>query len=53
MKVYLGEEKNFKSSIFKSYEDNVIKNRVILLDIIIVVVVFGNEIFCLEDIGGI
>lgn len=41
MKVYLGEEKNIKRSIFKSYEDNVIKNRVILLDIIIVVVVFG------------
>lgn len=41
MKVYLGEEKNIERSIFKSYEDNVIKNRVILLDIIIVVVVFS------------
>lgn len=48
MKVYSGEEKNIKSSISKSYEDNVIKNRAILSDII----TLGNEIFRLEDTGG-
>lgn len=52
MKVYSGEEKNIKRSISKSYEDNVIKNRAILSDIITVVVALGNEIFRLEDTGG-
>lgn len=52
MKDYSGEEKNIKSSISKSYEDNVIKNRAILSDIITVVVALGNEIFRLEDTGG-
>lgn len=52
MNVYSGEEKNIKSSISKSYEDNVIKNRAILSGIITVVVALGNEIFRLEDTGG-
>lgn len=43
MKVYSGEEKNIKSSISKSYEDNVIKNRAILSDIITVVVALSQR----------
>lgn len=43
MKVYSGEEKNIKSSISKSYEDNVIKNRAILSNIITVVVALGQR----------